>query len=410
MVREKLTGEAPPPSARKLVDQWRSWIEEKAGGDLDRLGEVIGDQKAFARATRDILVDLDMGDELSEAPDQASDDADDQEGDSQDSSEQSQSGEAEQPEGSSADQVEYSEGEGEEGDEQTVEVDADDRARRTATPTKPVKATSPGARYPAGRRQEPRRLQDFHTAIRRSDRRRRPLRSRGAVAPAPVSRSAIAANANAPSEQPSAAPPDGAAESQLGVRSRGRHPRCGAPDPRRRSTRCTRSSFKVEHDIELPRHGGDAAARQFGLDARPADHGCRDVRRYSGAYAGTLRRQGRDPRLHHTRLEGRAVTRDAGWRKASQRSPAASTICATSSTNRPTSPWRRARRNLGLMMREGLLKENIDGEALIWAHSRLLYRPEAAPHPDGDFRRRAGRRFDLVGQCGAVSGASTCGR
>jgi cobaltochelatase CobT len=40
------------------------------------------------------------------------------------------------------------------------------------------------------------------------------------------------------------------------------------------------------------------------------------------------------------------------------------------------SPWRRARRNLGLMMREGLLKENIDGEALMWAHGRLLERPE----------------------------------
>jgi cobaltochelatase CobT len=39
-------------------------------------------------------------------------------------------------------------------------------------------------------------------------------------------------------------------------------------------------------------------------------------------------------------------------------------------------PWRRARRNLGLMMREGLLKENIDGEALMWAHERLLGRPE----------------------------------
>jgi cobaltochelatase CobT len=39
-------------------------------------------------------------------------------------------------------------------------------------------------------------------------------------------------------------------------------------------------------------------------------------------------------------------------------------------------PWRRARRNLGLMMREGLLKENIDGEALLWAHSRLIARPE----------------------------------
>ena len=39
-------------------------------------------------------------------------------------------------------------------------------------------------------------------------------------------------------------------------------------------------------------------------------------------------------------------------------------------------PWRRARKNLGLMMREGLLKENIDGEALLWAHSRLLARQE----------------------------------
>lgn len=40
-------------------------------------------------------------------------------------------------------------------------------------------------------------------------------------------------------------------------------------------------------------------------------------------------------------------------------------------------PWRRARSSLGLMMKEGLLKENIDGEALAWAHTRLLGRPEA---------------------------------
>ncbi|MGC2857278.1 cobaltochelatase subunit CobT [Novispirillum sp. DQ9] len=39
-------------------------------------------------------------------------------------------------------------------------------------------------------------------------------------------------------------------------------------------------------------------------------------------------------------------------------------------------PWRRARRNLGLMLKEGILKENIDGEALLWAHSRLIGRPE----------------------------------
>ncbi|MDD9997418.1 MAG: cobaltochelatase subunit CobT [Rhodospirillaceae bacterium] len=39
-------------------------------------------------------------------------------------------------------------------------------------------------------------------------------------------------------------------------------------------------------------------------------------------------------------------------------------------------PWRRARQNLGLMLGEDLLKENIDGEALLWAHQRLLARPE----------------------------------
>ena len=43
---------------------------------------------------------------------------------------------------------------------------------------------------------------------------------------------------------------------------------------------------------------------------------------------------------------------------------------------RADEPYRRARRNLGLMMREGLLKENIDGEALLWAHNRLIVRPE----------------------------------
>lgn len=39
-------------------------------------------------------------------------------------------------------------------------------------------------------------------------------------------------------------------------------------------------------------------------------------------------------------------------------------------------PWRRVRKNLGLMLKEGILKENIDGEALLWAHNRLIARPE----------------------------------
>ncbi len=55
--------------------------------------------------------------------------------------------------------------------------------------------------------------------------------------------------------------------------------------------------------------------------------------------------------------------------------PAASTTCATSSTRPPTSRGG-ARGAISLMMREGLLKENIDGEALMWAHNRIVGRPE----------------------------------
>ena len=69
-------------------------------------------------------------------------------------------------------------------------------------------------------------------------------------------------------------------------------------------------------------------------------------------------------------------------------------------------PWRRAKRSLALMMREGLLKENIDGEALAWAHRRLHGAARAAPHPDDDLGRRAGRRLDAVGQHRLLSGAA----
>ena len=53
-------------------------------------------------------------------------------------------------------------------------------------------------------------------------------------------------------------------------------------------------------------------------------------------------------------------------------------------------PWRRARRSLGIMLREGLLKENIDGESLLWGAPAPHRAARATPDPDGDQRRRAG--------------------
>lgn len=63
LVRERLTGEPPPPAAKALVDGMRAEIEEKAGKDLDRLVEAYHDQAAFGRVARDIISDLGVADE-----------------------------------------------------------------------------------------------------------------------------------------------------------------------------------------------------------------------------------------------------------------------------------------------------------------------------------------------------------
>src|SRR5689334_13095678 len=63
MVRERLTGQAPPPAARKLVDLWRPHIEAKAGADLDRLEKLVEQQRRFGDVIHDLLDSLEMGDE-----------------------------------------------------------------------------------------------------------------------------------------------------------------------------------------------------------------------------------------------------------------------------------------------------------------------------------------------------------
>ena len=63
MVRERLTGQAPPPAAKKLVDLWRPFIEDRAGRGLDRLERLLEDQRKFGDAIHDLLESLDMGED-----------------------------------------------------------------------------------------------------------------------------------------------------------------------------------------------------------------------------------------------------------------------------------------------------------------------------------------------------------
>ncbi|MFN3935613.1 cobaltochelatase subunit CobT [Parvibaculum sp.] len=376
IVRERLTGEAPPPSAQKLVEQWRSWIEEKAGSDLERLHDLIEDQAAFARATRDILVDLDMGDELGEAPDQSSDDAEDQEGDSEQSSEESQSGEAEQPDGASAEQVEYSEGEGEEGDEQTVEVESDDTPMDGDTdetsdgnqPWRPNQQGDDRNRQPSYKIFTP----QFDEVIAAEDlcdieeltRLRQYLDQQLQQMQGVVSRLANKLQRRLLAQQNRTWEFD----LEEGILDAARLTRA-VVDPMQPL------AFKVEHDMNfrdtvvtlLLDNSGSMRGRPITVAAMCADILARTLERCSVKV---------EILGFTTRAWKGGQSRERWLADGKPAQPGRLNDLRHIIYKSADSPWRRARRNLGLMMREGLLKENIDGEALIWAHNRLLGRPE----------------------------------
>src|SRR3546814_318957 len=71
MVRERLTGQAPPEAARAGVDLVRQWIEDKAGADLDSLGLALDDQQTFQKLSAALLEHLDLVD--ADAPPEQSD-------------------------------------------------------------------------------------------------------------------------------------------------------------------------------------------------------------------------------------------------------------------------------------------------------------------------------------------------
>ncbi|MCC7266315.1 MAG: cobaltochelatase subunit CobT, partial [Caulobacteraceae bacterium] len=97
MVRERLTGDAPPAAVAPLVDHFRAEIERKAGADLDQLLEKIEDQKAFQRIARTIVRDLSMSDDLTDAPEQPDDEEEGQEGDPSESETDEGEGEEQGP-------------------------------------------------------------------------------------------------------------------------------------------------------------------------------------------------------------------------------------------------------------------------------------------------------------------------
>ena len=373
VVREKLTGKVPPKSGQKVVDLWRDWIEERAGDSLARLSDVIDDQSVFADVIRDVIASLDMADELgSEGGEEDEDDSEAGDADeSEGASDQSESADATAQEEveASADDAEAGEGEASEADAEDMMDDGEmsdsqdaGEARRTPTPFSNL---PPIVDYRAftTRFDEIVRAEDLCDTA-ELDRLRSYLDKQLANLQGAVARLANRLQRRLMAQQNRAWEFD----LEEGLIDAARLSRV-VIDPMHPL------SFKAERDTEfrdtvvtlLLDNSGSMRGRPITVAAT-----CADI------LARTLERCGVKVEIlgFTTRAWKGGQSRESWLQANKPQNPGRLNDLRHIIYKAADAPWRRARRNLGLMMREGLLKENIDGEALAWAHARLLARPE----------------------------------
>jgi cobaltochelatase CobT len=399
LVRERLTGQAAPSAARKMVALWRQWIEEKAGGDLAALTHCIEDQGAFARAARKLIRDLEL------TPDQDGDLGEEAaEGDEKNQPQPSGAGEAEDknpaaatPRPSAGEDADTGEGAAAEGSigSDKLGQSGSEEAGRGRRPQYPDAA--------AGRNEEP----AYHAYTTRFD-------------------EAIAAESLCDADELSRLRNQLDQQLQqlqnLVARLANRLQRRLMAKQLRRwefdldegvldAARLARVivdpvqplSFKRESEIEfrdtvvtlLLDNSGSMRGRPIAVAAM-----CADI------LARTLERCGVKVEIlgFTTRGWKGGQSREKWLKDGKPPNPGRLNDLRHIIYKSADAPWRRARKCLGLMLREGLLKENIDGEALLWAHTRLLGRTEqrrilmiisdGAPVDDSTLSVNAGNYLD----------------
>ena len=378
LIRHMATGRDLPAGAQNVMELWRGFIEDQAGGTLDNLQDTLADQAEFARFARQIISDLGYGDQLGDDPDQLDEDQD--EG-------ADESGEEEQEPDSTGDQDdEESEAEGtpessqeEQQDAAQAQVSMDDMADQEMgdeaempegdapmepPAPQPVSDADPNYAVYQAEHDEEIAAEDLAEPV-ELERLRAYLDQQLEPLKGAVSRLANKLQRRLQAQQNRSWEFD----LEEGILDAGRLARVVASPT-------TPLSFKVEKDTEfrdtvvtlLLDNSGSMRGRPISIAAI-----CADV------LARTLERC-------NVKVEILGFTTRA-WKGGQARE----TWLADGRPNQPgrlndlrhiiyksaDAPWRRTRDNLGLMMKEGLLKENIDGEALEWAHRRMASRPEA---------------------------------
>ena len=374
LVREKLTGRAPPKQAKKIVDLWRPWVEEKAGDKLLQLKSLVENQREFGKLMTSVLTklelmeDMEPGDQDGSEGDQEDDpDQQDEEGaeNGESGDQQESASQQEMADGDSGEETETSEAaDSDEFDVETddsQEADGDDPFRPNFNVLDNPEAF--GYKVFSRLHDEEMEAEDL-CAPEELERLRAFLDKELRSLSGAVSRLANKLQRRLLAQQNRSWDFD----LEEGTLDAARLTRV-VIDPMHAL------SFKHERDTEfrdtvvtlLLDNSGSMRGRPIMVAAC-----CADI------LARTLERCGvKEEILGFTTRAWKGGQAREQW-LAGGKPPAPGRlndlrhiIYKTADT-----PWRRARRNLALMMREGLLKENIDGEALAWAHRRMLARPE----------------------------------
>ena len=376
LVRHLATGRDLPAGAANVMNLWRGFIEDQAGGTLDTLDHVLTDQAAFARLARKVIADLGYGDQLGDDPDAPDDeDGGDEAQEDQDSPENSGSEEQESDETEASPEQSQEEQDDQSQAQVTMEDSADmEQGDETelpegeapleppppaphsdADPAYTVYTTDYDEEIRAEDLAEPAELERLRAYL---DQQLEPLK--GAV-----SRLANKLQRRLQAQQNRS----WLFDLEEGTLDAGRLARVVANPT-------TPLSFKQEKDTEfrdtcvtlLLDNSGSMRGRPISIAAI-----CADV------LARTLERCSVKVEIlgFTTRAWKGGQSRERWLAQGRPQQPGRLNDLRHIIYKGADAPWRRARPNLGLMMKEGLLKENIDGEALEWAHRRMMARPEA---------------------------------
>jgi cobaltochelatase CobT len=376
ILRERLTGEAPPVAARPYVNLWRNWVDEKAAGNLATLSTALHDQQQFAKLTRDLIAALDMGDELGEDPDKGEENEEQEP--EEDAGEQNETPEGEQQESEqqASEDMQEAEGESESAEMEAKAIDSDDQPddQDAEDDTEGEEPYRPQLPFSNNTKEDFYKVyaNTFDEVIGATDlcdeeeltRLRAYLDKQLSNLQGVVARLANRLQRRLMAQQNRSWEFDieeGMLDSAKLMRV--------IIDPMHPL------SFKMEKDTNfrdtvvtlLIDNSGSMRGRPITVAAT-----CADI------LARTLERCGVKTEIlgFTTRAWKGGQAREKWLAAGKTANPGRLNDLRHIIYKAADEPWRRARKNLGLMMREGLLKENIDGEALIWAHNRLLGRPE----------------------------------